>query len=428
MKEALRDIIVAIITFQAKAVLKKYAPSVILVTGSVGKTSTKDAVYEVLSPHVFVRKSEKSFNSDIGVPLTILGLPNGWGNMVQWAQNIIDGFLLMIVRAPYPTWLVLEVGADRPGDIQHKLAWLTPHVVVATTFPDIPVHVEFYESPEAVIQEELSPVSFLKERGVLVHNSDDENTQKHTATFSGTRLTYGFAKEASVRALRYRILSHKGVATGISFDIEHGEEKIHLVKKGIVGKTHVYALLAGVATALAVGVPLSKISNIDENQPTPNGRLKLIEGSKCLILDDTYNASPVATKEALSTLDQMSAQGKKIAVLGDMMELGEYSKAEHKGVGEFLLGKVDLLVTVGVRAKAIAHAAVEAGMQESAVHSFEKKEDTVAYLLSVIETGDVVLVKGSQSMRLEEVVKTLMARPDKAGELLVRQDAEWLAR
>src|SRR3989338_6438454 len=150
MSRAIRFCVVLLLTAQARAVLRKYHPHIIAVTGSVGKTSTKDAIYTVLSSKFFVRKSEKSFNSDVGVPLTILGCKNAWNNPFLWAKNLLEGFALLILKNHYPKWLVLEVGADRPGDIRKLARWLKPDVVVITALPDVPVHVEFFDSPEDV--------------------------------------------------------------------------------------------------------------------------------------------------------------------------------------------------------------------------------------------------------------------------------------
>jgi UDP-N-acetylmuramoyl-tripeptide--D-alanyl-D-alanine ligase len=136
-----KNIITAILTLEARAVLWRYKPKVIAVTGSVGKTTTKDAIFAVLSPHVHVRKSQKSFNSEIGVPLTILGLESGWRDPLVWLSNIVQGFLLVIIKSDYPSWLVLEVGADRPGDIKNIARWLRPDIAVITAIPEIPVHV-----------------------------------------------------------------------------------------------------------------------------------------------------------------------------------------------------------------------------------------------------------------------------------------------
>src|SRR3989344_3802688 len=129
MKLFLKQILISILKLEAKLVLKKYKPKIVAITGSVGKTSTKDAVYAALSKFYFVRKSEKSFNSEIGLPLTILGVPNGWSNIFLWIKNIIHGLELILTREDYPEWLVLEIGADKPGDIKSVAKWLYADVV-----------------------------------------------------------------------------------------------------------------------------------------------------------------------------------------------------------------------------------------------------------------------------------------------------------
>ena len=125
---AFKRIITAILTWEARAVLERYHPKIIAVTGSVGKTTTKDAIFAALSPHVHVRKSEKSFNSDLGVPLAILGLESGWHDPLKWIANIFHGLSLILFENDYPRWLVLEVGADRPGDIRRIARWLRPDI------------------------------------------------------------------------------------------------------------------------------------------------------------------------------------------------------------------------------------------------------------------------------------------------------------
>ena len=180
MKEKLKEVVTKILIWEAKRVLKKYKPKIIAVTGSVGKTGTKDAVYTVVSSFAHARKSEKSFNSEIGVPLTILGLPNAWSSFWGWFENIGEGFLLPLRRGiQYPEWLVLEVGVDRPGDI-HRLEWLRPAIVIFTQFPDVPVHVEYFDSPEDVINEKRSLKETMDERGTLIVNADDQKMADET--------------------------------------------------------------------------------------------------------------------------------------------------------------------------------------------------------------------------------------------------------
>ena len=436
MKEFIRRCVVKILTLESKAVVRKYRPHIVVVTGSVGKTSSKDAAFTALSAQYFVRRSEKSFNSDIGAPLTVLGIPNGWSNPVRWLRNIIDGIFLIIMRAPYPAWLIVEVGADRPGDISKSLSWLKPEVVVATRFPATPVHVEFYDSPEEVQREELAPLSWLKPGGIAVINADDEVLQNATVPDGVEIVRYGIHENADVRALRIKITATKGVATGISFDVSHRGEKVHITLRSVVGLQHVYAALAGIAAAVAVGVPLEKMKDAFETHSSARSRMRLIDGIRgSLIVDDTYNSSPVAAEQALMTLSEMPAptrstgeRARKIGVFGDMLELGSYSVIEHERIGRIARDVVDVLVTVGVRARGMAEAARKAGLPENQILMFDRGQDAEEHLATMIERGDTILIKGSQGVRLEKVVKKLMAHPEDAPRLLCRQDAEWLMR
>ncbi len=436
MKEFIRRCVVYVLTLESRVVIKKYKPRIVVVTGSVGKTSSKDAAFTALSAQYFVRRSEKSFNSDIGAPLTVLGIPNGWSNPVRWFRNIIDGIFLIIMRAPYPAWLIVEVGADRPGDISKSLSWLRPEVVVATRFPATPVHVEFYDSPEDVQREELAPLSWLRPGGIAVINVDDDVLQNATVPDGVEIVTFGIHENADVRALRIKITATKGFATGISFDVSYRGEKVHIALRSVVGLQHVYAALAGIAAAVAVGVPLEKMKDAFENHSSAKSRMRLIDGVRgSLIVDDTYNSSPVAAEQALFTLSEMPTPtlstgqpARKIAVMGDMLELGSYSVTEHERVGRIARDVVDILVTVGVRSRGIAEAARKAGLPESQILMFDRGLDAEEHLATIIERGDTVLVKGSQGVRLEKVVKKLMAHPEDAPKLLCRQDTEWLMR
>ncbi len=429
LKAFTRRFLVFLLTLEAKAVLKRFSPHIIAVTGSVGKTSTKDAVYTALAGSYFVRKSEKSFNSDIGVPLTILGVPNGWSNPFQWLKNLADGFSLLLLRPVYPAWLVIEVGADRPGDISRSLTWLSPDIVVATRFPDVSVHVEYYASPEDVVKEELAPAAWLGSGGAYVYNHDDAKAAAAITFEDVRRISFGFGEGADVRATHLRYTGVKKTATGISFDIAYGDERTHVVMKGVLGAAHAYAVIGGVAAALAAGVPLVRaVADIESHVPPP-GRMRLIEGRNgSVVIDDTYNASPAATEEALSALAAAPRIGKRIAVLADMLELGSYSVDEHRRIGALAAESTELLVTVGVRARNLAEAAIASGLDPSRVLSLDSGTDVAAQMPALVEAGDIVLVKGSQSMRMEKVVKALMANPADAKRLLVRQDEEWERR
>jgi UDP-N-acetylmuramoyl-tripeptide--D-alanyl-D-alanine ligase len=153
MKDLFKKVIVTLLLAEAWLVLKTRKPKIITVVGSVGKTSTKDAIYSALKDSLHVRKNQKSMNSEFGVPLTILDLQTGWNNPLIWVSNVILGFLSIFSLKKYPKYLVLEVGTDRPGDMQKTASWLRPDIVVVTSLPEVPVHVEHFDSP-AMLREE----------------------------------------------------------------------------------------------------------------------------------------------------------------------------------------------------------------------------------------------------------------------------------
>lgn len=430
MKKIFKQIVVFILTLEARAVLHKYKPKVVAITGNIGKTSSKDAIYTVLSSSFFVRKSEKSFNSEIGVPLTILGLPNAWSDIGGWIKNIINGFSLIVIKNHYPKWLVLEVGADRPGDIEYISKWLKPSVVVMTHLPDVPVHVEFFKDTDEVIKEKSFLVKALKEDGVFVVNSDDKKTMSMQNLLENQKVvTYGFKDGASIVASNKNIIYKNNKPAGVNFRVDHSGNSIPVELKGVVGKQHIYPVLS----ALAVGISqelniVSMEKTLLEHEPA-QGRMRIIEGvNDSTIIDDSYNASPAATAEALNALKNIKTSARKIAVLGDMLELGEHSYDEHIKIGKLTAETADMLITIGVRSKYIAQGANEAKMKKKDIFEFNDSIKAGDKLSKIIQENDVVLVKGSQSIRAEKVVEKVMAHPDKKYKLLVRQEEEWSRR
>ncbi len=436
LKNSVRSLIEAILRFEARLVLFRYKPKVVAVTGSVGKTSAKDMLYAVLQSAYYVRKSEKSFNSDIGIPLAVLGCPNGWNNPFIWMRNIADGLALALLRNAYPAWLVLEVGADRPGDIKRIAKWLSPDIVVVTRLPDIPVHVEFFNSPEALFKEKSHLVRLARETALTVLNADDARVLEMRPHARGKVVTYGLSEGADVVGSHVKILygtagpgGSRTFPEGVTFHVDHAGHSVPISIFGVVGIQPVYAALAALATGVSSGVNLVAAGDALARVTPAPGRMRIISGLKeTLLIDDTYNASPVATQEALATLGNIEHVERKIALLGDMLELGKYSAEEHKEIGRRAAGICDLLITVGFRARYIAEGALDAGLHESKILQFEDSRKAGEEVKNSIKAGDVILVKGSQSMRMERTVEELMAEPEKKGELLVRQEREWLER
>lgn len=428
MQEFLKRVVAEILILEARLLLWRRKPNIVAITGSVGKTTVKDAVHAVLSLRFSVRKSKKSYNSELGVPLTILGLENAWSNPLLWVWNFILGAYRIVAPGSYPSWLVLEVGADRPGDIARIAKWLKARVVVITGIPETPAHVEFFPSPEAVAEEKAQLVKALTPDGVLVVNGDDARSVAIRDAFSGNSLSYGLKKENKFSGTHVGIAYEKKVPKGMYFRLSHSGASLPIKIFGALGKPRVYAALAALAVADAAGMDAVTAADALSDWDPPAGRMRLLSGVKgSLIIDDTYNSSPAAAHSALETLASIDTTGRKIAVLGDMLELGKFSKEAHVELGIVAATSAQQILTLGFRARAIAEAALDAGFPESAIRQYEQYEQVRLGKELELElgAGDVVLVKGSQSMRMEKVVEEIMEEPARARELLVRQDSGW---
>lgn len=429
MKQTFKNIVVALLTAEAKVLLKRHQPYIIAVTGSVGKTSMKDAIYTVLKGEFSARKSQKSFNSDIGVPLTVLGLPNAWNNPFLWMKNLVDGFIIAFFSREYPKYLILETGVDRPGDMAKLTRWVKPDMVVLTRLPDVPVHVEFFPTPEAVIAEKMQLVAALKADGIVVFNHDDENIEREMAGVRHQAIGYGRDLPTHFKASKDQIIYSDDVPTGISFTLEHINEVAEVRAFGAVGLPLVYTYSGAVAVGVQCGMTLSAAAAaLAEHAPAP-GRMRILKGLKgSVIIDDTYNASPTAVDQALMTLGEIKHAKRKIAVLGDMLELGRFSADAHERVGTLAAEKADALFTLGIRARKIAEGALENGLDEENIFQYEEVVKAGKELQAYLKPGDVVLIKASQGLRAERVVEEVMQEPELAPDLLVRQDEAWLNR
>jgi UDP-N-acetylmuramyl pentapeptide synthase len=447
-----KRLIVVILTWESRIILKKYKPFIVAVTGSVGKTSTKDSIYDVLrQKYNFVRKSEKSMNSDIGLPLTVIGVPNAWHDIGGWINNINHGLRLILTRVSYPECLILEIGADHPGDISKIAHWLRPNIAVITRVSMVPVHVEFFSSPEQVFEEKASLVRAVPAGGSAILFGDEDKILTLTDELKSKAVkvtTFGMKETVGVRCesanVRYSAdgvndipnpnpanspSSFSETPTGMTFGFKSGTLTMNIETPGVIGKTYAYPLLAALAVGLDLGMSSDAIKKGMNSYEAPKGRMRLIPGkNSSTIIDDSYNSSPDAVIAALNTLKDLRVSGKRLVILGDMMELGKYSAAEHKKVGKEVVGIADILVTVGPRSKAIADEALAGDMSSQAVSSFDTSTLAGEYAASKIAAGDVVLVKGSQSIRMERTVEMLMADPSRAGEVLVRQEREWLEK
>ncbi|MBP9836414.1 MAG: UDP-N-acetylmuramoyl-tripeptide--D-alanyl-D-alanine ligase [Candidatus Pacebacteria bacterium] len=429
MKNLFKSIVVSILVFESKILLRRHHPIIIAITGSVGKTSMKDAIYSILKRHYSTRKSEKSFNSDIGVPLTVLGLPNAWNNPFLWLKNIVDGFFVAFFSKDYPEYLILETGIDRPGDMSKLTSWIKPDFVVLTRLPDVPVHVEYFSDPQAVIDEKMKLVEALKPEGVVICNHDDQIIQAQLQAVRHKVIGFSRYLNSQYTASNDQVYYHDDVPVGLSFDIDDLNEKLNVKISGVLGGQHVYTYAGAIATAVQCGIPLSEAVLSLLTHESPPGRMRIIKGIKgSVIIDDTYNSSPAAAEQAVIALKEIRYAKRKIAVLGDMLELGRFSAREHERIGELVASSVDVLLTLGVRSRKIAETALEYGLSEKKIFQYDDVTKAGRELQNLIQSGDVILVKASQGIRAEKIVEEIMQEPERASELLVRQDSAWQNR
>ena len=430
MKTNFKKIITYILRIESKLVLWKYKPKIIAITGSVGKTSTKDAVYAVLSKISYVRKSEKSFNSEIGLPLTVLGVLNGWNNPFVWLGNVFKGLWLFVWPHKYPKWLILEVGISKPNDMKKTASWLKTDAVIITAIGKTPPHIEFFNSHKHLVEEKSQLIKTLKPSGLLVLNADDEAVLEMKNKSKNLTVTYGFKEGSDVLGSGDSILyDDSGTPEGIIFRADAEGKSLPVVIDGVFGRNHVYASLS--ALALSFGLKFNMLTAVNslKNYDVPPGRMRLLKGiNDSLIIDDTYNSSPIACESALRTLNEVKNTGKKIAILGDMLELGKHTFEAHKEVGKIAKENTEILVVVGPRAKAIKEGALEAGMDRENIFEFENSFEAGNFIKTFVQKGDIVLVKGSQGVRMERATEAILLDKENKNKLLVRQNEEWLKK
>jgi len=427
----MKSILHYILKIFSKKILKKYKPDVIGITGSVGKTSSKEAVADVLSHKFSIRKSLKNYNNEVGVPLTIIGAGKTAGKSIfGWLKIFIKALRLILMSSKnYPDMLVLEMGADKPGDIQY-LTDMVPCKVGVLTFISH-AHTEFFKTIKKIAQEKRVIVSRLQPDGFAVLNFDNELTMETASVTKAEVITYGFKEGAQLRATGMNFFfDEKGWPAGINFKVLYKGNVVPIFLPGVISKSAVYAALAGLAVGLVFGVNLVEGAQALNKPSGLPGRMKLIRGIKeTLIIDDTYNSSPEAAKAALDALAQIKVESgkEKYVVFGDMLELGQETENFHREIG-FKIAElgVDFLLTVGEAAKHTAQSAKEAGMDEHRIATFSKAESAGIFLQDKLKQGDIALVKGSQSMRMEKIVKEVMAEPLLSPQMLVRQGKERL--
>jgi UDP-N-acetylmuramoyl-tripeptide--D-alanyl-D-alanine ligase len=368
----------------------RFAIPVVAVTGSNGKTTTKELTAGVLATRWSVLKPERSFNNQWGLPLTLLQL------------------------GPEHQAAVLEIGSNAPGEVATLAALAAPTVGIVTTVAA--VHTEFLGSLDGVREEKAGLVRALTAEGVAVLNADDARVAGMARDTRARVVTYGRAVTAAVRALDDVVDDEQGLRFTVVAGGEHQP-----VTLALAGRHNVTNALAATAAGVALGIPLADIARGLAAVGPVAGRCVWKQAGAVTILDDTYNASPTSVRAALETVGAHRRGRRVIVVLGDMLELGAISDEAHREIGRAVAAlPADELVGLGRATQATVEAARAAGLAEA--RHLTTFEDTVAHLLKRLTAGDLVLVKGSRGMRMERVVDALVARLARSGR--ARSDLE----
>lgn len=426
-----KNILQIILRIFAKAIIRKYHPDVVGITGSIGKTSSKEAIAAVLGSRFNTRKNAKNYNNEIGLPLAIIGVEQTPGHsVIGWLKVLRRGLSLLIFRAKdYPEMLVLEMGADKPGDIA-ALVDIAPCKVGVLTFISH-VHTEFFKTIKKIAQEKSIIITHLKKDDYAVLNFDNEMVMQQASKTHAEITTYGFKEGADLRATDVNIIFEPatGWPAGLNFKAIYKGSIVPVFLPGQIAEHLIPSALAGLSVGLIFGVNLVEGANALAKLPPLAGHMRLIPGIKnTFIIDDTYNSSPEPAKSALQTLAKIAVKdgAERYAVLGDMLELGPETENAHREIG-FKVAElgIDYLITVGEASKHTARAAREAGLHEHQVASFADSVSAGRFLQDKLQKNDIALVKGSQGLRMEKIVKEVMADPLRAKELLARQSHEW---
>ena len=412
-----------LLRFMAMVILKRHKPKIIAITGSVGKTSTRAAVFAVLSSKYYVRENQKNYNNEIGIPLAIIGVESGGKNLLKWAWIAIRWFFILIFPK-YPEILVFELGVDRPDDMKYFMSFIHPIVGIITNISLS--HIEFFKTVENIAREKRILVESLATDGYAVLNADDELVIEMSNHTKAQVLTYGLDENATANASNPIYNYEENKPAGISFKLNYDGKNIPIRLKNLLASHYVYAALAAVSVGTIFKINLVDIARALEPLRAPTGRLNLLEGiRRSYIIDDTYNASPISTLAALSVLGQLEAK-RKIAVLGDMLELGEQTEIGHRDVGRKVFStKIDIFIAVGERMQYAIEQLIALGFPRANILHFNDPSSAAEKVSQIVREGDFVLVKGSQGMRMEKVVEKIIADPSQAKKLLCRQNKEW---
>jgi UDP-N-acetylmuramoyl-tripeptide--D-alanyl-D-alanine ligase len=361
----------------AKSIREHYDPLVIGITGSAGKTTTKEMIATLVATERRTHKSWGNFNNQIGAPLCLDNMPDG-------AEVVVS-----------------EMGMNHAGEIAQIAGLMRPNVGVYTNIA--PVHIEFFaDGIYGVARAKRELLENLAPNGTVIVNNDNEHVVRISRDFDGRKVTYGVENDADYRATNIR---ERGLL-GTRFTLV-AEETSRELELALPGRHNLDNLLAAIATARAVGISWSGIERgVAEVKPAYHRGI-VIPWREATIYDDTYNSNPYALARTLELMTQADVGGRRIAVIGDMLELGEEELQFHRDAGRQIPKSIDVVIGVGTRSQALLDGAREAGFAEANLRHFTDAEAAGAFLRAFVQPGDLVLIKGSRGVGLDKAVAIL---------------------
>jgi UDP-N-acetylmuramoyl-tripeptide--D-alanyl-D-alanine ligase len=356
----------------ARSIRERQPFTLIGITGSAGKTTTKEMIATLVGTERRTFKSWGNFNNLIGCPLCI--------------DNVPDSVEVV----------VSEMGMNHKGEIALLAGLTRPDVGVYTNIG--PVHIEFFGTVEKIAEAKAELLENMRQDGTIVINADNEHVMRISERFPGTKVTYGIDHDAMFHATDVR---ERGLL-GVSFKL-----KDHPLELALPGRHNLENLLAAMAAARAVGISWDGIVRGMQQVKPASHRGVVVHALGATIYDDSYNSNPYALSRALELLEQADVDGRRIAVVGDMLELGERELEYHAEAGRSVPKTIDVVVGVGKRSRALLEGAKEAGFRDDQLHHFDDAAGAAEFLKGFIREGDLVLVKASRGIGLDKVVSQL---------------------
>lgn len=356
----------------------KFDIPVVGVTGSVGKTSTKDMIACVLSKKYEILKTQGNFNNEIGLPLTLINL--------DAAHEAA----------------VIEMGMSGFGEISRLTAIAQPQIAVITNIGVS--HIEKLGSQQGILKAKLEILEGLRPGGLAVLNGDDPLLREQKGKLACKTVFFGMNGRPDYCAENYQSLGEAG--TQFSITLNNIEYTVAIPVPGI---HNVYNSLAAIAVGIELNIPMETIIDGIAAYSPGNMRQNIIAFNGMKIINDAYNASPQSMQAAINVLEELSSKARGIAVLGDMLEMGSLSEELHYSVGCFIKDKkIDYLITVGSDSRNITKAVADSDNKTIRLHHFKNNEDALDFILSIARQGDYILIKGSRGMKMEQIAEGIV--------------------